>query len=230
MTKLVLLPGLDGTGTLFQPFLRELPAGWRTVVVSYPMDANAGYDALTLHAALALPDGEPLVLLGESFSGPIAVRLATMLGARVQALVLCCTFVRNPRPRAAWLRGLVRWLPGPAVLPSALSGRVLLGPRAAAQAHRLLSVALKRLPKALLHARLRMVMSVDVSADLATLTVPVLYLQAAQDWVVPASAVEHVRSSCTQVMVVRLAGPHGLLQAEPKAAAAAMTSFLARLA
>ncbi|WP_343630223.1 hypothetical protein [Roseateles sp.] len=35
MTALVLLPGMDGTGDLFEPLLRELPAGWRPVVVRY---------------------------------------------------------------------------------------------------------------------------------------------------------------------------------------------------
>lgn len=226
MTTLVLLPGLDGTGELFQPLLRELPVDWRKQVVAYPMDADAGYDALTGLAERALPADSPLVLSGESFSGPIAIRLAASLGPRLQALVLCCSFARNPRLALAPLGGLVGWLPSPGRLPASLSARVLLGPAPPAESKALLARALARLPAAVLRERLRMVMAVDVSRQLAAVRAPVLYLQATQDRVVPASAAEHVRRCCPQVNVTRLDGPHGLLQASPAACAAAMTSFL----
>lgn len=227
MTTLVLLPGLDGTGELFQPLLRELPAGWRTQVVAYPMDACAGYDVLTRQAEQALPASGPLVLLGESFSGPIAIRLAAALGPRLRALVLCCSFARNPRPALAPLGGLVGWLPSPGLVPARLSARVLLGPAPPGESSALLAKALARLPAAVLRERLRMVMAVDVSRELATVRAPVLYLQAKQDRVVPAFAADDIRRSCPQVSVKRLDGPHGLLQASPAACAAAMTSFLA---
>lgn len=227
MTTLVLLPGLDGTGELFQPLLRELPAGWRTQVVAYPMDARAGYDVLTRQAEQALPASGPLALLGESFSGPIAIRLAAALGPRLQALVLCCSFARNPRPALTLLGGLVGWLPSPSLVPARLSARVLLGPAPPAESSALLAKALARLPAAVLRERLRMVMAVDVSRELAAVRAPVLYLQAKQDCIVPASVVDDIRRCCPQVSVKHLDGPHGLLQASPAACVAAMTSFLA---
>lgn len=230
MTTLVLLPGLDGTGTLFQPLLRALPAGWRTCVVSYPVDAKADYDALTRAATQALPADGRIVLLGESFSGPVAIRLAAALGSRLQALLLCCSFARNPRPRLLPLGGLISWLPSPGLLPSRLVERMLLGGRAPAESRALLSAALASLPAAVLQARLRMVMAVDVTPELAAVTAPVLYLRAGQDRLVPSSAAVDVQQHCPQAIVTRLAGPHGLLQAEPVASAAAMTSFLAGLA
>jgi surfactin synthase thioesterase subunit len=63
VTTLVLLPGLDGTGRLFKPFLRELPADWRVIVVVYPMDARLGYAELAALALSGLPAEGPLVLL-----------------------------------------------------------------------------------------------------------------------------------------------------------------------
>jgi pimeloyl-[acyl-carrier protein] methyl ester esterase len=229
MTTLVLLPGLDGTGMLFQPLLRELPAGWRTQVVAYPMDARAGYDELTRLAAQSLPVDGPLVMLGESFSGPIAIRLGAMLGSRLQALMLCCSFARNPRPALVPLGGLVDWLPSPSQLPSVVSTRVLLGASPPAESRALLIEALARLPTTVLRARLRMVMAVDVSDDLAAVQAPVLYLQAGHDRIVPPAAAAHVLRFCRHAVVTRIAGPHGLLQAAPAPCAAAMTSFLAPL-
>ncbi|WP_457424856.1 alpha/beta fold hydrolase [Roseateles sp. P5_E7] len=229
MTTLVLLPGLDGTGTLFQPFLRELPEEWRPLVFAYPMDADAGYDALTRLAAQALPADGPVVVLGESFSGPIAIRLAALLGARLKALVLCCSFARNPRPGLARLGGLIAWLPSPAVLPSSLTAQALLGSNPPVESKALLATALASLPAAVLRARLRMVMTVDVTGELGTVRAPLLYLQAAQDRIVPPAAAADIQLLRPQTIVTCLPGQHGLLQAAPAASAATMTSFLRRL-
>lgn len=227
MTTLVLLPGLDGTGKLFQPFIRELPAGWRVHVLRYPPDERLGYDALASLALSSLPGDGRLVLLGESFSGPVAIRLAVALGSRVQALLLCCTFARNPRPGMAWLGPLAGVLPPPAVLPTFVASRALLGANAAAAVRGLLAQALAELPAAVLRARLRAVLKVDVLRPLAQVGVPVLYLQALQDRIVPPAAVADLLHALPTLEVVRIDGPHGLLQTAPKAAADAMLSFLA---
>lgn len=227
MTTLVLLPGLDGTGTLFEPFIRELPAAWRVVVVAYPADAGLGYDELTSLALSAIPVDGAVVLLGESFSGPIAIRLAAELGLRVQALILCCTFARNPRPGLAWLRPLLAVVPSPAALPAVLSVRALLGRHAAEEPQALLARALAALPASVLRARLRAALTVDVLPQLARVQAPVLYLQASHDLVVPSNAVADLLAALPALKVVRLPGPHGLLQTAPRAAASAVLSFLA---
>jgi pimeloyl-[acyl-carrier protein] methyl ester esterase len=229
MTTLVLLPGLDGTGTLFQPLLRELPASWRTAVIAYPMDPGADYDALTRLASQALPAGGHLVVLGESFSGPIAIRLAASLGSRLLALVLCCSFVRNPRPGLSRFGGLVDWLPSPGALPSRLAALALLGRHAPSESRALLATVLASMPTEVLRARLRMVMTVDATRQLAAVRAPLLYLQACQDRIVPPSAAVDVQRFQPEMVVKQLAGPHGLLQVAPAAGAAAMTTFLTRL-
>ena len=71
---LVLLPGLDGTGLLFEPLLAALPSSIRTQVVAYPPDQSL---SLAEYAALVrklLPKGD-VVLLAESFSGLVALSL-----------------------------------------------------------------------------------------------------------------------------------------------------------
>ena len=226
MTTLVLLPGLDGTGRLFQPLLGELPADWRALAVCYPADATMGYDELARFVEASLPADGPLVLLGESFSGPIAIRLTASLGLRVQALVLCCSFARSPRVLLRGAAGFIGWLPSPARLPSALAARVLLGAGAPAASRVLLARVLAGLSAEVLHARLRMVADVNVERELAAVRVPVLYLQASSDHLVPASVARDVQRTLPTVSVVRLAGGHGLLQAAPSASAATIVSFL----
>jgi pimeloyl-[acyl-carrier protein] methyl ester esterase len=53
---------------------------------------------------------------------------------------------------------------------------------------------------------------------------PLLYLQAAQDRIVPASAAAEIQRIQPRARIMRIAGPHGLLQTQPVACAAAMTS------
>ena len=43
---LVLLPGMDGTGTLFEPLLQALGQHWPVQVLHYPGDQPLGYPCL----------------------------------------------------------------------------------------------------------------------------------------------------------------------------------------
>src|SRR5687767_5910188 len=110
MITLMLLPGMDGTGHLFAPFLEALGNEFNVKVVRYPGTEALNYAELEAVARAAMPDG-PFVLLGESFSGPIAISLAASGSPHLKGLVLCCTFARNPKPLFTGLRSLVSILP-----------------------------------------------------------------------------------------------------------------------
>jgi len=92
----VLLPGLDGTGEQFGPLVDALRPDVPTVVVRYP-NAPLGYDALQQIAASALPRDGKYIVLGESFSGPIAISLAAQSPRGLLGCILCASFVRTPR-------------------------------------------------------------------------------------------------------------------------------------
>ena len=84
---LILLPGMDGSGQLFAPFIAALGDGFNVKVVRYPVDLPLGYDGLEQIARAAIPPEGAVVLLGESFSGPIAVSLAaSLVGVTPEAL------------------------------------------------------------------------------------------------------------------------------------------------
>ncbi len=69
-------------------------------------------------------------------------------------------------------------------------------------------------------------LGVDVSAKLAAVKVPVLYLRASQDLVVPASASQLVVRLNPRTKVVELAAPHFLLQALPDESAKIVAAFV----
>ncbi len=68
----VLLPGMDGTGELFAPFLSSLAGICSVQVIRYPRDADLTYAELQQYVMNQLPVSEPITLIAESFSGPIA--------------------------------------------------------------------------------------------------------------------------------------------------------------
>lgn len=225
---LVLLPGLDGTGSLFRDFCHALNASIATIVVSYPRDDGADYTELEGVARSFLPRSQPFVLLGESFSGPIAISIAASRPAGLRGLILSCSFARNPLPALSPLRHLVRFLPVRAAPVAALAWLVV-GRFATPHLKSALADALSGVPPSVIRRRLRAVLEVDVSALLAQVDVPVLYLRASEDRLVPRSA-SAALSALPRIRIVEVEGPHALLQARPSAAAAHVHAFLREIA
>lgn len=215
---LVLLPGMDGTGLLFEPLLAALGDDVRTIRIRYPPDQALGYAALAQLVRSELPVNEPYVLLGESFSGPIAIALAAQRPPGLMGLILCCTFARNPRPalrKAAWLAHAAL------VQPAARLGAapLLLGWQGDARLRALLAQALAPVAGAVLAQRARAVLEVDVAACLATVALPIHSLQAAHDRVVPPHCAAEIARLNPRVTTHVIDGPHCLLQAAPRASA-----------
>ncbi|MCE3604667.1 alpha/beta hydrolase [Massilia sp. P8910] len=229
MATLVLLPGMDGSGDLFAGFVSALGDRVEAIVISYPPALALGYAGLTEHARAQLPLDRPFVLLGESFSGPVAIALAAARPPGLIGLVLCCTFARTPRPLLAPLRPVVSLLPMSSKL-TVLIAPFLLGFGAPLALRRALRRALDQVPQVRLRLRLREVMALDYTARARTIAVPVLYLQATRDCIVPAAAARLLASLCPDWRLVALRGPHLLLQTVPAQAATTINDFVATLA
>lgn len=225
MTTLVLLPGMDGSGDFFDGLCRHLPPHWRTQVVRYPGDQPLSYSELARFVQAVLPKDGPFVLLAESFSGPVAIQVAATRPIGLTGVVLCATFARNPRPVLMPLGGLTRWAPVRAV-PMVLLSRWLLGAEADASWVERIRQTVNNCSVDVLRARARAVLSVDVSIQLAEIRVPVLYLQATCDWVVPAEALVDMQRVLPGIQVDTIDGPHFLLQARPELCAKQIVAFV----
>jgi pimeloyl-[acyl-carrier protein] methyl ester esterase len=216
---------MDGTGDLFGPFAEALGDQFKIQFVRYAPSLAMGYSQLLAYVSQQLPENESFVLLGESFSGPIAVQLAAQHNPKLLGLVLCCTFVRNPQPRLTWLRPLISMMPffKP---PKRLLSYLLLGKRSTPALQTDLQNAVVQVTAKVMKVRLAAVLGVDVTAQMATIKVPTLYLQAKDDRLVPSSASRHICSANPKTQMVEIKGPHCLLQAEPVDAAKVVTDFI----
>ena len=222
---LVLLPGLDGTGDLFEPLLARLAPSIEPVVVRYPLAEPLGYEALTAVARRALPPTGPYLILGESFSGPIAAQLAAERPGDFRGLILCASFVSSPMAHLRpfeWLldlgpvRSLARWL----------APRTLLGRFETPELRALLRRTLSRLPRSVLVARIRAVLAANSIAAFARCRAPTLYLQGTEDTLLPLSCVDEICRLAPKTRIVKIAAPHCVLQCAPDEAARAISEFL----
>ena len=228
--KLVLLPGLDGTGLAFRPLLATLPDWITPQVHAFPGATPAGYDQLLPGVLAALPRSAPFALLGESFAGPLAVMAAATPPAGLRAVILCASFVRNPilwLPR--WAAPIVRPFPF-RFYPVVTALKRWFGRFSTPELRALLSEALAGVERPVLAARVREILRVDASAALRACPVPILYLAGTHDCIVPGRSLRRIQLLRPDVQVARIDAPHVVLQTRPAAAAEAIAAFLAPLA
>ena len=225
MVALVLLPGLDGTGLLFEEFAASLSSDVDVVVANYPTDQPLGYAELEQVARRFIPADQPFVLLGESFSGPVALSIAASPPPGLLGVILCCSFARNPLPALAPVRSLL-WLLPVRLVPRAVLSFFLLGRFSTASLRSLLADTLKRVSPAVLRVRAHAALAVDRTAALREINVPLLYLRAREDRVVGKSSSEWVLAHSPNAQVVEFEAPHFLLQTLPREVADVVSEFI----
>jgi len=217
---------MDGTGILFEPLLENLPPELEAKVVSYPAKRPCGYEDLIGLVKAALPKDGPFILLGESFSGPLAIMAAHAQPPGLEGIVLCASFARSPLP---WFERFSEVLITPAMLamaPAFLKARLLLGASATPHLRSLFSRAEALVSPDVIVARIKAVLRVDVSDELRRCPVPVLYLRADHDRLVPARCSQLIAECKPDSQVVSISAPHLLLQTNPVDAIAAIRRFI----
>ena len=214
------MPGMDGTGLLFERLEQAL--GQPCTRVAYYRDRLLSYDQLLPE----LPDGDGLILVGESFSGPLAIRLAAAHPERVRGLVLCATFARLPWPSGVRrLAGAVMRGPVPVHPPRALIRALLTGADAPEDLVDDVDAAIRSVRPEVFRQRIRDVLAVDVREAFQQVRAPVLYLQASRDRLVAPEAVRELQALRPDLEVAVLDAPHLLLQRRPVEAAALLDRF-----
>ncbi|WP_308464652.1 alpha/beta hydrolase [Geobacter sp. AOG1] len=225
-TYLVLLPGMDGTGKLFGPLLRRLPDWVHPIVVSYPPDRVMAYDELLAAVRASLPRGEPYVILGESFSGPLALMAAADCPGDIRGVILCASFVKSPLVRmASWLSFLV----GPLtvrLVPWTLKLKVLFGAYGADDIKELFASIRGSVSPEVMAARAKYILELDCTDELRKCPVPLLYITATDDALVTRRSLALIQRVRPDVTVATIEGPHLILQYAPVETARAIQNFI----
>lgn len=209
MTRIWLLPGMDGTGKLHKDLISELE-GHDVRAVSYEGGTYEEAYA-SLPAALKHPDPDD-VIAAESFGGPLGIRIAAT--HPIAKLVVVASFVEMPL-----------WMPLGALItaihpPPALAIRALmLGLDAPEALVKRVREVIGTVPRKWLATRLNAVSDINASDDFRAIRSPIVWLRAKDDRMIPEAATEHALSLRPGLEVHEIEGPHLLAQREPAAVA-----------
>jgi len=202
-----------------------LPAWLRPVVVTYPSEGPNGYDDLLPRIAAAVEALPHCYVLGWSFSGPLALRIANRLPERVRGVILGASFVRPPLRSLPWLRPLLN----APVIGTVLFLRRLplwLFTPPSDPWRRDKALVWQRVRARSLAARVRAIAGVDARDDLRRCAAPVLYIAGDQDIVVPPRNLAEVRRERPATHVATIAGGHFALYGNAAAGVAAIVAFV----
>lgn len=212
--KLILLPGMDGTGILFRAFM-ECADGYDIEVITYPSDVNTEYVELENIVLHQLPLDREFVLLAESFAGPLAYRLVARELSNLKAVFFIASFIQNPRP---WLLSFVRVLPISLLLsfplPMFFIRQFLYAEQANHEQIAEFKEALRKVSPTVFAHRLRQLARLPAADKL--IETPCCYISAEKDRLLPKSVVEPFTRIFHKIKIRAVNGPHFLMQTQPK--------------
>ncbi len=211
---LIYVPGLDGTGELFYRQIPVLSPRFR--VVTYRLrDSARRMSELVSDVGHMLdagaPGNEPAILVGESFGGALSMHFALAHPERVRALVILNSFASfTPRYRLHLAMGGVRAMPweGMRLVRRVAALRLHSAHTERSEVERFLTLTRSTTREGYLN-RLRMLTTYDLRAELHALRVPVLYLAADRDHLIPSVAEANFMASRVPRATVRVLRGHG---------------------
>ncbi len=221
--QIILLPGMDGTGLLFRPFINELtqqlPENISVQVISYPRDQVLSYAQLIKYVQNTLPPQEEVIIVAESFSGPIGYALAAAHPNTIKGVVFVATFLSPPKGLVWMLPPRLMALAMKIPLPSFLLKQLLFGRNTEQETVVLFKAALQKTQQAVLSARVQEMRKLRILQHMEQqpLEMPCTYIRAKNDQLISGSHIEEFRRIAPQLMIHEIPGPHFILQTEPKA-------------
>jgi pimeloyl-ACP methyl ester carboxylesterase len=222
--KILILPGLDGTGTLLSDIVELLTPIHDVTVVQYAPDLYS-YQDLKMKAQAALP-ADDFIIVAESFSGPLAVMIASEIPTGLQGVVFVATFAKTPIKVPKFLTYLVDIAPIRSGLMSRLAQPFLMGKWATPEFTTSFKQVMRAVPASTIAGRLREVLAVNVVKQLDAIDIPTIYLSARNDRLVPSKMASDFDSFPSNV--VEIDGPHFLLQANATDASKHILKFTER--
>jgi pimeloyl-ACP methyl ester carboxylesterase len=221
-SKVLLMPGFDGTGELFEPLL----AVWGIDATIIRYQSEHSFEDYVESVAALVPE-ENAVLVAESFSGPVALALMSRYPERILCSVLCATFAVSPfrlLTRMSRFVTSVFFGPGP-TQPMMLRTFCFDKEADSALVSKAVSV-IRSVPASVIKSRLKVLSDVDMRLVLSRIKVPVLYLLAVDDKIVAPSLSQQLVQGLPNVRLHKVKGPHMLLQSRPEDCAEIIRSFI----
>jgi pimeloyl-[acyl-carrier protein] methyl ester esterase len=174
-------------------------------------------EELETYVVQQIPREQPVTVIAESFSGPIALALAARSDVNVTAVLLVCSFAGRP---LGWLGSLIARLPLQSILrfliPRWMIRRCLVGRDASDELVLLMRAAISKVEPEVLASRLRMALTDRYCLGPVQCRTRVIAVFSTRDCLVGHSALQSIRRACHTAELRQIDSPHFALQATPE--------------
>ena len=212
----VLLPGLNGTSGLFQPLIDCAPDAYDVLTITYPTHEKQSYSELTCHVLEKLCDlTNPYILLGESFSGPLALMVSQSSPEGLVGVVLVASFIEAPNLKAG---RFLPWTIGFTLAKPLYSIRSALSRPDNKGFIQAISRELERVSPNVLADRIQSIFSVEAHTALKECPVPIMYFRGKKDFIVPEKNLKNIVHIRPDISIAYFETQHFLLQSMPEKA------------
>jgi pimeloyl-[acyl-carrier protein] methyl ester esterase len=209
---------MDGTGSLFYPFTRCLPANVETKIISYPSQEPLSYRQLEEYVVNQLPATGEYILIAESFSGPIALKIAGRANSGLKAVVLVASFAHGA---LGWLGKPLSRLPLRLILriplPRSLQRMSLLDKSAPADLRTAVRRASCCATPNVLAGRLKEALAGDYCRQPMSGNARVIAIFADKDRLLGGFGRQSIVKVCSKIEIETIRSPHLALQSNPLA-------------
>ena len=222
----LLLPGLNGTGVFYAELENQLDGIATCTRADLPSDCSQDYETLADHLSQSYERDTFDVIIAESFSGPLSVLAIANDVLCPKALILGATFVSSPfrnlpvRPVSdlASAFGMNRFVATTYIQNFLLNSGCELN---AGEVYK----EVKDLSAETISSRIQAATTVDMRAEFAALTLPILVLNAKHDRLI-FSLDRKGFAANDNAEVIWLDAPHFMFQCAARDAARSIQSFL----
>ena len=211
--KVVLIPGMDGTGFLFAPFIEVAPAGIEVISLPLLQRADADYDDQAKHIIASIGE-EPIVLVAESYSGMVAYSMLKMGLPNIRHIVFAASFLGRPSALALWARHIPVALLKSNIVPKFILSKLLFGHFRKEKLVSLFDKALHAVSSETLSFRLNQIAMLPNPS--IPIDIPCTYIRPTGDNLVSNRAIKVFQRLCRNLEIKEVDGTHFVLQTNPE--------------
>jgi len=208
--EVILLPGLDGTGLLFEFLLQQTPRIFSIFpLLQEPIDYQPQIELLEQEIGAT-----EVILVAESYSGYIAYQLACRGNINIKHIVFVASFLVSPSYLIKFINILPLSLLKKQLLPSWVLNYFLFGNKSNEKLEKSFYSAINSVSNKVLMHRLRNISRLQ--APIKTIKIPCTYIRAKSDRLINTNSVKIFEKVCIDLTIKTVEGGHFILQSNPE--------------
>ncbi|MGH1486356.1 MAG: hypothetical protein ACRBCI_09040 [Cellvibrionaceae bacterium] len=225
--KVVLLPGMDGTGLLFKPLLDIIPNDINIEVIPLSQETDQSVESEVKRIEKIISD-ENIILFAESYSGRIAYELAKRSKISIKHIIFVASFLSTPSLLSSLLSKLAQYFPisilRKRIVPQNIINWLCFRSVNSTALINLLYESINSVDACILKARLANISCLLKPQQI--LSIETTYIQASHDLFISNHALTEIQQLFQSVDLQKVSGGHFIAQANPQACLTIITNII----